>query len=77
MARCSQTSELRRCSNNCRCSRFSSAIADATLFLDSMSCSFISTINWLSIFSGFSALVIMSLMLERTTRRKRSNSPIR
>ena len=42
-------------------------MAMATAFLDSMSCSFISMIIWLSIFSGFSALAMRSFMFDEMT----------
>jgi hypothetical protein len=48
----------------CFCSFFSSAMATATAFLASASCCCISSSTWLSIFSGSSALVMRSLMLD-------------
>src|ERR1043165_7888189 len=48
----------------CFCSFFSSAIATATAFLASTSCCCISSSTWDSIFSGSSAFVMRSLMLD-------------
>jgi hypothetical protein len=56
--------------------RFSSAMAAATCCLALTSWPFMSAISWLSIFSGSSAEEMRSLMLERTTREKRSKMPI-
>ena len=58
------------------CSFFSSAMAEATCCLALASCPFMSTISWLSIFSGFSAREMRSLMFDRIKVDKRSKSPM-
>ena len=55
---------------------FSSAIAVATSDFAFPSWPFMSTISWLSIFSGFSAREIMSLMFDRRRVEKRSKIPM-
>ena len=59
-----------------RSSRFSSAMAMATAFLESISCWFMSTIIWLSIFSGFSALDMRSFMFDEITVLSLSKIPM-
>ena len=56
--------------------RFSSAMAAATICLAFTSWSRMSTMIWLSIFSGFSAEEIRSLMLDLIRVDRRSKSPI-
>ncbi len=55
---------------------FSSAMAEATCCLALASCVFMSTISWLSIFSGFSAREMRSLMFDRSSAEKRSMIPM-
>src|SRR5690554_977222 len=58
----SHSAALRASESYCFLRRFSSAMATATCFFALINCSFISTINWLRIFSGSSALLITSLI---------------
>ena len=76
MARRSQSSACFFMVSASVCSFFSSAIAEATCCLALASCVFMSTISWLSIFSGFSAREIRSLMFDRSRVERRSKSPM-
>src|SRR5213593_2881033 len=75
-ARRSQSSALFFSCSTWAASRFSSAIAAATCCLAFASWLRMSTISWLSIFSGFSAREIRSLMFDRISVERRSKTPI-
>ena len=76
MARRSQSSACFFIASASDWSFFSSAIAEATCCLALASWPFMSTISWFSIFSGFSAREMRSLMFDRSRVEKRSKIPM-
>lgn len=76
MARRSQSSACLRRASASACSFFSSAIAAAASCLAFARFDFMSRISWLSIFSGFSAREIKSLMFDLIIVEKRSKIPM-
>src|SRR5215218_8732143 len=76
MARCSQSCACFCSSSTCFLSLAASAMATATSCLALASWPRMSSITWLSIFSGFSARAIRSLMFDLSMVEKRSKIPM-